>query len=408
MNRYRRPASLAMVAAMLLLTLPWATAAAAAPSGGVKVAGERSETIDELATLTVTLPANVAAFDGRVLTAPGAAEVVGVAPVGGGIGLRPEASGDGTAIGAYGLRATGGVTKVLVAVNPLVAGRVKFRVVIDSAADADGRRVSLGRTTAVGTIAVGEGTRLLAAPVPAKLLKPTSKAVKPRDLRLDRRFNVQDVDTARAAWSRAHAAVGSICGGAPEGDANGDGCTDAVDLQLLHSMQGDQATATTSSTPMSAEPDRSVAVGTLAAPVAETDAAAASPTSSRSGRSRSPARPTPPTRRPATASARTPTAAARCAPPSTEADYMQGDDRIAFNLPGTAPVTIQLASGCRSSPPASGGVFIDGYSQPGASLNTADVRLERRARRRPARQRQRGARVRLVHHQRRQHHPRPR
>ena len=55
-----------------------------------------------------------------------------------------------------------------------------------------------------------------------------------------------------------------------------------------------------------------------------------------------------------------------------EADYLQGDDRIEFDLPGTAPVTIQIASRLPYITSRNGTVTIDGYSQPGASVNTAE------------------------------------
>ncbi len=55
-----------------------------------------------------------------------------------------------------------------------------------------------------------------------------------------------------------------------------------------------------------------------------------------------------------------------------EADYLKGDDRIEFNLSGTAPVTIQLASRLPYITSRNGTVTIDGYSQPGSSVNTAE------------------------------------
>ena len=369
MNRYRRPAPLAVVAAILLLLLPSGAALAARPSDGLKASGDASATVGELATLTLTLPASVAAFDGRVFAAPGAAEVIGVAPVGGGTGLRPEASGDGTAIGAYNLAAVDGATTVLVAVNPLVAGRIQVRVLIDSAADTDGNRLILHQTAAVATISAGDGTRLVAAPNSGSLLAPPSNAVKPKDLRPDGRFNVQDLDAARAAWSRAHSEVGAICGGAPDGDANGDGCTDSVDLQLLRAVRGEKVSVNTSSTPLATEPDLSSTRAVLSTTPDVTSVGDFVPL------------------RTFTVTSTGDTADAApgdgiCADSNgdctlraalTEADYMQGEDRIAFNLPGTAPVTIHVGSRLPLITSRSGGVFIDGYSQPGASPNTAQV-----------------------------------
>jgi PKD repeat protein len=56
----------------------------------------------------------------------------------------------------------------------------------------------------------------------------------------------------------------------------------------------------------------------------------------------------------------------------TESNWWNGANRIEFNLPGTAPVTIQITT---ASLPIindrNGGLFIDGYSQPGSQPNTA-------------------------------------
>ncbi len=55
-----------------------------------------------------------------------------------------------------------------------------------------------------------------------------------------------------------------------------------------------------------------------------------------------------------------------------EADYVKGDDRIEFNLAGTAPVTIQLTSRLPYITSRGNTLTIDGYSQPGASVNTLE------------------------------------
>ncbi len=368
MRRSVRPAALAMVAALMILSLPSA-AAAARPLDGLRVHGQTAAVIGELATLTVKLPANVAAFDARVITAPGAAEVIGVAPVGGGTALRPEASGDGTAVAAYGLASRKGVTRVLIAVNPLVAGRIQARVIIDAASDAAGHRVTLRRTSALATITAGAGRRLVAAPAARMRLAPKAKSVKPFDLRLDRKFNAQDLDMVRAAWSQSHANVGAICGGATAGDANGDGCVDIIDVQLLKSVSGKAVTAKTSSTLLATEPDLSSTRAVLSTTPDVTSVGDFVPlrtfTVTSTGDT---ADATPGNGICADSNGRCTLRAAM-----TEADYMQGEDRIAFNLPGTAPVTIQVSSRLPLITSRSGGVFIDGYSQPGASPNTAQV-----------------------------------
>ena len=68
-----------------------------------------------------------------------------------------------------------------------------------------------------------------------------------------------------------------------------------------------------------------------------------------------------------------PTASAPCALRSPEASIWDtGNDQIQFHLPGTAPVTIQIGSRLPYITSRNGTVTIDGYSQPGSSVNTAE------------------------------------
>jgi CSLREA domain-containing protein len=59
----------------------------------------------------------------------------------------------------------------------------------------------------------------------------------------------------------------------------------------------------------------------------------------------------------------------------TESNRSPGSNRIYFNLPGPAPVLIQLQAGKPNLVinDRSGGLTIDGYSQPGARVNTAPI-----------------------------------
>ena len=54
-----------------------------------------------------------------------------------------------------------------------------------------------------------------------------------------------------------------------------------------------------------------------------------------------------------------------------ESSWDAGNDVINFNLPGVAPVTIQLTSKLPNVGSPSWSVTIDGYSQPGSAPNTA-------------------------------------
>ena len=60
-----------------------------------------------------------------------------------------------------------------------------------------------------------------------------------------------------------------------------------------------------------------------------------------------------------------------------EANLHPGRDRIVFDIPGSGVRTIQLTKPLPTINDMSGGVTIDGYSQPGAAPNTDPARLER-------------------------------
>ena len=57
----------------------------------------------------------------------------------------------------------------------------------------------------------------------------------------------------------------------------------------------------------------------------------------------------------------------------TEADLHPGPDTIAFAIPGTGVRTINLSSSLPTINDGTGGTTIDGYTQPGAAVNTLDL-----------------------------------
>ncbi|MEA2610029.1 MAG: hypothetical protein QOJ75_2272 [Chloroflexota bacterium] len=346
------PALIFTLIGTLLMTV--SPVAARQTNGGVGLSSPASGTVGTLVAVTVSLPPGVAAFDGRVLVAADSAEVIGVAPSGAGSAFRPEAVTDGFAIGAFGLDQS----TVDVVVNPLRPGRLEVRVVIDTAADASGTRLELGATDGLATIRISGGNQMLNAPNVNGRFSPSHGASKAKDLFRNGKYDRQDLDLARGAWDHARA-TGAVCGPNLEGDANGDGCVDIADVQTLNALQGETATTTGLS-----------ALATTASAVMA--ASSASTLSAASVRTFT-----------VTSALDTPDATpgdAICADTlgrctlraaMTEADYMQGVDTIAFNLTGAAPVTIQLQSQLPYITARSGGVIIDGYTQPGSSPNTA-------------------------------------
>ncbi|MEJ7696273.1 MAG: hypothetical protein WKF78_06560 [Candidatus Limnocylindrales bacterium] len=217
----------------------FATGALAAPADGVSVTAPARSAAGELISVSLSLPSEVAAVDGRILLAKGAAEVVGVATNGKATGLRPESVANGAAFGAFDLNArTGKRTSLTVVVDPLKTGRLQLRVVVDAASDAAGNRINLMATDQVVTVAVGRAKRLIAAPKLDRHPVATKKAVKVREAKRDGKIDRQDLDVVRAGWSHARTS-GPVCGATvvPD-DVNADGCVDIVDVQATRSLAG--------------------------------------------------------------------------------------------------------------------------------------------------------------------------
>jgi hypothetical protein len=361
MFRPLKAAALAFVA-LVVASGPWSlSAAAAGPSLRTAEAGTPPGAVT---AIILTLPADVAAVDGRLLVAGRSAELLGVAPLGGGTGLRPAPFPGGASFGAYDLRPTGGAVHLALAVVPRTAGRLSLRVVVDSAATRNGHRVAL-HLDAVTTLTVGGrdsrgGQRRSAAPAAAAGPRPTGVAGTPRELVPDGRFTRRDLDTARLAWLEARD-TGRPCG-TPEGDANGDGCTDIVDVQATLARLGTRtdvtspaiaANASNASNASNAHRPRRRADGMRTFIVASPeDTPDAAPGDGICGDDQG-----------------------RCTFRAAlmEADWLRGDDRIAFDLPGDAPVQIALRGSLPIITSRSGTLTIDGYTQPGARVNTADV-----------------------------------
>ena len=347
MSRSLLAAVIASVLAAVLapgIALAISTAGPVLPTAtlSVSVSAPSSITPGTLAAVTVTLPSSVAAVDGRLLFKKGSAEVIGVAPVGHGTAFSPVAITGGASFGAYGLRPTKGHTVLRFVLDPKVAGRLQVRVIVDSAANSAGRRLGTSSSSGVvATMGVLGSSRVLSAPSSGARFLPTRAAGPTTESIRDGKFNKQDLDTVRGAWELARE-TGQVCGTGLSGDANGDGCVDIVDVQAVVAAQG-----TTTSTPAPA-----VTGGHTFTVTSSADTADATPGNGICADSQG-----------------------RCTlrAAMTEADYLKGDDRIEFNLPGTAPVTIQLASPLPMITSRVGTVTIDGYTQPGAHVNTSTV-----------------------------------
>jgi CSLREA domain-containing protein len=288
----------------------------------------------------VVLPPNVAAVDGRLLLDTQAVEVWGLAPVGGGTAMRPEPVPGGVAFGAYDLHPVNGATTIRLILDARRAAQVQVGVAVDALADRAGHRLPMGRLFPASTIDVGGGTVRRTAPVPTWDATPLRTPGPARDLLADGRLDRQDLDATRIGWDTARV-TGSICGPASRltGDANGDGCVDVVDLQAELAAQG------------LSRPAAAAVTGNLTFTVVSTaDTPDAAPGNGIC----------------ANASGQCTLRAAM-----NESNFDIGNDRIEFNLAGTAPVTIQIGNQLPSISSRSGTMTIDGYTQPGSHVNTA-------------------------------------
>ena len=119
----------ALAAIMAGLLLPSVAVAADAKQGpDVTLTAPKTARSDSTFGLTLTLPSEVAAFDGRVLLKRGSAEVVGLALPGKGTAMRPEDSPGGYAVGAYELESASDTTRVDVVVAVVDAEEAPERV----------------------------------------------------------------------------------------------------------------------------------------------------------------------------------------------------------------------------------------------------------------------------------------
>jgi CSLREA domain-containing protein len=335
------PASMAALVALMSLQLTAPPAEARPPEGRPTLSGPRQVSADALFAVTLRLPASVAAVDGRMSYAAEQAELIGVAPAGGGRAFRPVSESGGAAFGAFGLKATGELTALDLVVEPQREGRLQIRVVVDTATDANGTPLTLQQTEFTTTVTVGDGGALLPAPKFKERQKGNRKPGKAHELQADGRFDKVDLDATRQAWDETRSdapASGDVCAANASLDSNRDGCADIADVQAVLSVQGE------STGPVAAAITSVFTVNSTA------DTADATPGNGVCADS-----------------------AGRCTlrAAMTESNWRAGDDRIEFALPGTAPVLIQAASQLPNISSRSGTLTIDGYTQPGAQPNTS-------------------------------------
>lgn len=341
----RRLVSLALAIGLLLgtaATPPEAVALTSLASPSLR--GPQQAASGQSFAVRLTLPPGVAAVDGRVSFAAGAAELIGVAPAGGGVSLRPATTEAGGAFAAYDLDAASAAALDIV-IYPHRAGRLEVRVVVDTAADARGAVVALSAASQVVTVPIGRDLARLAAPALAQREPAPREGRAARELEANGRIDIMDLDSARFAWSESRedaAGAAPGCGASASEDPNRDGCTDIADVQATLASQGVQLGATA----LAPAADRTFTVRSTA------DTSDASPGNGTCADSQG-----------------------RCTLRAAimESNQVAGHDTIRFALSGNAPVLIQLSSRLPNISARNGGVTIDGYSQSGSRVNTATV-----------------------------------
>ena len=238
-------------------------------------------------------------------------------------------------------------------VVPLTPGTLHIRFDDLRFVDKKGRRLDVDVQGTEVTVVVDDSTQQLAAPPPhfelsdlpetdptADPTLPAGKAPDSLDATDDGTVTFTDAATVSMAWADERVA-GGTCQDPTGNDVNGDGCVDVSDLQLV---------AATPNAPT-----------TLAGPAAVAAAGVQFVVNTTSDAGDS-----------AVGNGVCATSAGTCSLRAAlqEANRISGPNSIAFNIPGTGVHTIQLGSQLSISD-SSGGVTIDGYTQPGSAPNTA-------------------------------------
>jgi CSLREA domain-containing protein len=251
--------------------------------------------------------------------------------------LRPNCAGGGQTASAA---AAGSGVLARIVMRADEVGPLQLRLSDVTVVDPTGAVFASGGTQVVTIEVTGPGRGAPHDAPPAQ----TGRAADPdrhgqaRDATGDGRVDETDVTAAALSWVVAHSR-GSTCapGTSPAADANADGCVDVADVQTF-------AGAAEPLPPAHAfSPNASFVVDSVGD---EDDAA------------------------PGDGVCATPVATCTLRAAIDEANALTGPDTIDFAIPGSGVQTIQLTTSLPQLTDTTGGMFIDGYTQPGASVNT--------------------------------------
>lgn len=372
----------ARVAAVALATLVGATSAivlVSNPSGATSprlaVTAPRHATVGEPIELDLTLldAVDVAGYEIAV-TAPDTGATVGSAattssidhPRVGGVDLSVDGMGDRAVLArlrcANGCgsdtEASGDLRLGSVTVTPIAAGALTIEVPGAIVVDEDGASVAVADATQSIEITVdGDADRdtpFAPAPSATDATAPPSAddavlATELPDLSRDGTVDGRDIDELATLYrlNRANADAQPGCTGA--GDLNGNGCVDVGDLVVAPRLVDDPAFAGFRST--AAAPSAPAPIGPGDTIVVDTTQDVWDP-------------------QPGNGKCAIQGGKCTLRAAIQEANAAPGHQTIAFDIPGNGVRTIQLMSQMVTINDSSGGVTIDGFTQPGSSVNT--------------------------------------
>lgn len=317
--------------------------AAALASPAIDVAGPSDAAVGESLRFTVRAHGlrTVRAFEARVMVNGRALRLVGATTrAGAGVGtLGPDPTGRGLYLGFYGTRIDGSSVVTRFTYRALRPGRVTVRVQSVVLVDGGGRRVTVPAATRAVT--VGGSAQVYRAPSARTAPASTVRSVN-ADLTTDGRLDQADVMEARFAWNRARER-GRTCGMRDTyGDVNGDGCIDVADVQAVARRV----------VPAPIQPGRLAARADVPFMFVVNTTADTLDATRGDGICR--------------------TSAGTCSLRAAidEANRHRGRDIINFDIPGPAPHVIRVTTEFQHITDMTGGVEINGYSEPGTSPNT--------------------------------------
>ncbi len=331
---------MAVCGGLLLSVVP---AASAAPAARIIVAAPARVDAGRAFPITLRIPPSfpVSGFELSVSARRAAADIGQAVP-----GLRdatplaPTGGRSFTRVGFFSRRPSVTETGILaqILVTPRRDGITEIRLGHASLVDASGKLVRIRLSRRILRIRVGEGGRIRLAPRFGTVTS-AGEAHEGLDLTGDGSLTIADQGAAVLAWESGPGNT-RMCGvGAGTGDVNGDGCVDVADLAAIASKRSNPSV-------------RQVSFGIPTATwIVNTtnDAPDATPGNGLCA-----------------------TAAGACSLRAAidESNRRRGDDLITFAVPGSAPQTIQLTGPLTQVNSTSGALKIDGYTQPGARVNT--------------------------------------